>query len=369
MVHAAARGDRVVVPGRPGSAHEQIMSDPRHNQPLPDDAFGGAGDPSPSLIGRVLGGYRLVALIGAGGMGEVFRAEQVDSGEPAAVKVLRPEYTADRVALKRFVREANVVNDLGHPNIIDIFDVGHDEEHDPPLEYMVLELLRGENLQRAVDRERALDPLSAVRIAAQVADALVAVHRAGVLHRDLKPENIFLVKQPDGQPPLVKLLDFGIVKALDPADDSLITIPGETVGTPEFMPPEQLKGETLDARTEVYTVGLLLFHMLTGRLPFATSHLGRLLCDQLHAPVPPINKKRPTDLAPVPPHLDQLVRRCLHGRRRRRFSTAARLKRALLRCEHRIQRGEDGQDGRRWVNAVLSVLLAGAVLVLWLALR
>jgi serine/threonine protein kinase len=166
-----------------------------------------------SLVGQLIGPYRVLSQLGRGGMGEVYRAEHTLLGREVALKTIRPEMAERRSVLERFFNEARAVNAIGHPNIVDIHDVGRTPEGMP---YCVMELLRGQSLHQLRKRLKVLEPPLAVHLAAQIADALAASHRAGIVHRDLKPQNVFVVERPEN-PHFVKVLDFGIAKLVGSA--------------------------------------------------------------------------------------------------------------------------------------------------------
>ncbi|MBP9824112.1 MAG: serine/threonine protein kinase, partial [Thermoanaerobaculia bacterium] len=224
------------------------------------------------MIGTRLGPYEILAKLGEGGMGEVFRARDTKLDREVAVKVLPPHLAADADALARFEREAKAVAALSHPNILAIFDFGRDGA----IAFAAMELLEGETL-----RERlvagALPARKALEIASQVATGLAAAHARGIVHRDLKPDNLFLTR--DGQ---VKILDFGLARQSEPhgSKSQLLaaptmaaaapgTEPGAVLGTVGYMSPEQVRGETADARSDLFALGVVLYEMLIGRRAFA----------------------------------------------------------------------------------------------------
>src|SRR6185436_6852622 len=224
--------------------------------------------------GRVLGGrYRLDALIASGGMGEVYRTTRLHIGDEVAVKVLRSELVDNATTRERFQREAQAAARLRHPNAVIIHDFG--EEPDG-IVYIVMALLDGRSLRQVLDEEGLLEPARVNRQLAQICAVLNEGHKQGIIHRDLKPENIVLLDQPDlgeGRSEQIKLLDFGIAKLLDKALDennqeSRLTKVGTLIGTPSYMSPEQFEGEPVDARTDIYSLGVVLFELLTGQVPF-----------------------------------------------------------------------------------------------------
>ena len=262
----------------------------------------------------VLGPYRIVSLIGEGGMGAVYKAKDTRLGRDVAVKILTNVTMNDRERLQRFEQEARATGMLNHPNLLTIFDVG--QADDAP--YLVSELLEGETLRDRLNRG-PVPPRKTVEVALQMANGLAAAHEKGIVHRDLKPENIFLTR--DGR---VKILDFGIAK-LSPLAGSdgptfrpTATEPGMVLGTVGYMSPEQVRGEPVDHRSDIFALGAILYEMLSGSRAFrrhsAIETLGSILKDE------------PPDLAEsapnVPPPLEKLVRRCLDKDREHRFQSA-----------------------------------------------
>jgi serine/threonine protein kinase len=215
------------------------------------------------FVGRTIGGrYRMMRVIGEGGMGTVYAGEHIEIGKSFAVKILHPAYSRQRDLVERFRREARAASRIGHPNIIDVTDFGTTEEG---CAYFVMEQLDGIDLADVLSHERRLDPTRACQIAIQICRALEAAHEAGVIHRDLKPENIFLVAR-DGQADFVKVLDFGIARSVG-QDSRRLTNPGIAMGTPEYMAPEQALGGLADRRSDLYSVAALLYEMVTGTPP------------------------------------------------------------------------------------------------------
>jgi tRNA A-37 threonylcarbamoyl transferase component Bud32 len=237
------------------------------------------------LIGKLLGqNYRVVEPIGAGAMGMVFVVEHVHLPKRFAAKVLTPDLARHPEAVARFEVEAHAVSQLEHENIVSVLDYG---KTDDGCVFIIMELLRGKTLQARIDQGSvSLEEIVSTMI--QVCRALAAAHAAGIVHRDMKPDNVFLAQRP-GMRPLVKVLDFGVSKARDGSiRDGRITRQGQILGSPEYMSPEASRGEEVDARADVYALGIMLYQLLCGDVPFRHENYLKVL--QMHAtqaPVPP----------------------------------------------------------------------------------
>jgi serine/threonine-protein kinase len=238
-----------------------------------------------TYIGQVLDGrYRVERLLGEGGMGAVYEGRHALVGKRVALKLLHAEYATSEEVLKRFYREAQAAAAIGHKNIIDIFDVGVTPNNEP---YIAMEYLEGEDLEGLLEREGKISLEAACGILEPALLALEAAHSKGIVHRDLKPANIFLVRG-EGGSPVVKLIDFGISKVTGTGSTKL-TQTGTLLGTPAYMSPEQARGDAdLDHRADIYAMGVILYRMLTGELPFKGEHYNELLINVLTgAPRPP----------------------------------------------------------------------------------
>jgi len=269
-------------------------------------------------IGRVLDRkYRIVRVIGEGGMGTVYEAEHIVISRRVAVKVLSPEFVSRPETVERFFREAKAASAIGHPNIIDIYDVGREDDDTV---YIVMELLKGINLADCIDTEQRLEASAAVSITAQILSALRAAHDKGIVHRDLKADNVFLAVDSRGRQE-VKLLDFGIAKIGKSGGEGLgLTRDGDVVGTPYYLSPEQARGaRDVDARIDIWGVGVLMYEMLSGSLPYAGENynevLGKILLDEPK----PILELVP-DLAPG---IAAIVARAMQKERESRYGSAA----------------------------------------------
>ncbi|MFL6258819.1 MAG: protein kinase domain-containing protein [Thermoanaerobaculia bacterium] len=260
------------------------------------------------FVGLELGPYRLIREIGAGGMGVVYEAEDSRLRRRVAVKLLLPEYSRDRAAKERFLREARAASALDDPNICTIHDVG---EHDSRL-YIVMALYEGETLKERLARG-PLPVAEARQVAVQVARALARAHEAGIVHRDIKPANVMLARRGD-----VKVLDFGIAKM---KGDSTLTRTGSSPGTPAYMSPEQARGEPVDGRTDLWALGVMLYEMLAGRRPFPGDDEGMILAAVRGREPEPLDRLRPE----VPPELARTVEKALAKNPRERYANAAEL--------------------------------------------
>ena len=255
------------------------------------------------LVGREIAGrYRVVAKLGEGGMGAVYRGEQISLKRKVAIKVLRPELSADPGLVRRFNSEAELVAKLSHPNTVNIYDFGQDPGG---ALFIAMEYLEGRSL-RQVTQEGPLPPVRAFAIARQIAASLADAHAHGIVHRDLKPDNVMLTER-GKERDIVRVLDFGIAKLRDDnrATVNAMTRAGDLVGTPQYMAPEQIRGETVDGRTDVYALGAMLYEMITGRLPFEGTTVMAILSKHLTESPPPPTARRP-ELG-LPPAIDTLV--------------------------------------------------------------
>jgi serine/threonine protein kinase len=276
-----------------------------------------------SREGEVLAGkYRLDSLLGSGGMGEVYRAENLGLGRAVAIKLLREEHGESSEVVMRFLREARAANIVRHPNVVDVLDIGQAEDGTP---FIVQELLEGEDLAHYVHgRGGKLSPEETITLLIPAIDAVAYAHRRGVIHRDLKPENIFLARDPTGA--LVpKLLDFGISRIVT-AEEQRMTATGMSIGTPAYMSPEQVRADSVvDARTDVWALGVILYEVLAGRLPFQSStHSGLFVKIVTEPPVPLV-----VALPGVSPQLSAIVEKCLSARVEGRYANAADVARDL----------------------------------------
>jgi hypothetical protein len=243
------------------------------------------------LIGHLLADrYRVLRTIGEGGMGRVYLAEHVRMGRLSAVKVMSPSLAPTADAIGRFNREAANASRINQPNVAAIYDFG---ETDDGTLYLAMEYVEGETLSAVLRREGPFSPGRAAEITGQIADGLTAAHHLGIVHRDLKPDNILVTRHHDGRE-WVKIVDFGIAKTTHADSDQQVTSLGMAVGTPEYMSPEQIAGEQLDGRTDLYSLGLVLFNMLTGALPHPAMTSKQSLVQRLTARPRTLSDVRPT---------------------------------------------------------------------------
>jgi eukaryotic-like serine/threonine-protein kinase len=287
----------------------------------------GAPGPDP-LIGLTIGNYRVSQKLGEGGMGAVYLAEHPHIGKKVALKILHAEFASNNDVVTRFFNEAKAVNDIGHPNIVDIVDYGvlTTGPSGEGLVYFIMEFLPGITLTELIRRESPVPPERALNICLQVADALAASHKANIVHRDLKPDNIILIQR-GREKDFVKLLDFGIAKLTGDQPGSRRTRTGLVMGTPAYMSPEQCEGRgNVDHRADVYALGIVLYEMITGRVPFYGEGYGEVLVQHLtQAPPPPS-----TIRGLIPPHVEQVILKALEKRPEMRFPTMDEMSKALM---------------------------------------
>jgi serine/threonine-protein kinase len=276
------------------------------------------------VIGERYGNYRAIALLGEGGMGAVFLAEHPEIGRRVAVKVLRSEMDHDPQLLTRFLNEARAANAIRHPNIIEVLDSGTTERG---ASYLVMELLEGESLSSRIHRLVRFGEMGAAEIVLQTALGLGAAHAKGIVHRDLKPDNLFLIPEPtDPSRERVKILDFGIAKLHRLGGDSLKTRTGTLMGTPVYMSPEQCLGtKEVDHRSDVYSLGIILYEMLAGRPPFLSEGFGELLSMHLQEQPPALSSL----VQAITPEMEAVVQRMLAKKADERFQSMAEVRMAV----------------------------------------
>src|SRR6202795_3941883 len=316
--------------------------------------------------GTKLGPYEIQSLLGAGGMGEVYRAKDARLDRIVAIKVLPASFSADHDRMQRFAQEARAAAALNHPNILSIFDIG-DEKGSP---YVVSELLEGETLRERL-RSGALSVRKTIEYGLQVARGLAAAHEKGIVHRDLKPENLFITS--DGR---VKILDFGLAKLTRPESESGadaptvhgVTEPGLIMGTAGYMSPEQVRGQAADPRSDIFAFGAILYEMIAGKRAFH----GETSADTMSA----ILKEETPELSEtarnVPPGLERIVRHCLEKHPAQRFQSAGDLAFDLEAltdvsaatksgAQAAVQQASVGSS-RRWLAAAAAVIVLAAAM-------
>lgn len=286
------------------------------------------------LIGTMLGNYRILTLLGQGGMARVYRARQENLDREVAVKVLPPWFAADQNFVRRFNQEARLVANLSHPNIVTVHDASEYRGH----LYIVMQLVDGGTLKQRLDqlqaRGQTMDIMEAAPIFIQLASALDYAHEQGVIHRDIKPVNVLMDRT--GRP---ILSDFGIAKALADNREQL-TRPGAGVGTPEYMSPEQCQGGSVDGRADIYALGVMLYEALTGRTPFMGDNYPALAHSHIYEPPP-----RPSSINPtIYPAIEQIVLTALMKDRQQRYQRACEMGNAL---EQALQMLPDSKQLRK----------------------
>jgi len=271
------------------------------------------------MIGKQIGPYKVIKMIGRGGMGEVYIAHDGRLGRQVALKLLRSDFTRNEERLRRFRQEARAASALNHPNILTIHEIGQDNS----LHFMATEYVEGETLRQHISSAR-MTLGQALDVAVQVASALTAAHQAGIIHRDIKPENIML--RPDGY---VKVLDFGLAKLAEPkaVDSAVLTLPkvetepGLVMGTVSYMSPEQARGLAVDTRTDIWSLGVVLYEMVTGEAPFKGETASDVLASVLKGE-PPLMAEY---AAEMPRDLERIVRKALNKKREERYQRAQEL--------------------------------------------
>ncbi len=284
--------------------------------------------------GRIIAGkFRVEKLIGEGGMGKVYKATQMSLDKSVVLKVLRQSLLSDERTVARFQREAKAASRLNHPNSISVIDFGQDEEG---ALYIAMEFVSGQDLHQVLTAAGPLPEHRMVRILGQVLSALSDAHAAGVIHRDLKPENI-MVEQRRGEPDFVKVLDFGIAKIQDAAEEGgpALTRAGFVCGTPEYMSPEQARGGQLDARSDLYAVGVILYQCATGVLPFESdSAVGLATMHLTQDPVPPRQRNPHSHIGEA---LERLILKAMSKNPRERPQSAEEFRAALLHLDGDVE--------------------------------
>ena len=323
------------------------------------------------LVGQTIGHYKISKRIGTGGMGDVYLATDMTAGRMAALKLLPTRFTSDADRLKRFQQEAHALVGLNHPNILTVYEIGEDHS----THYIASELIEGETLRQRLMRGR-MELREAVDVAIQVASALAAAHETGIVHRDIKPENIML--RPDGY---VKVLDFGIAKLAESAfaeataDGAESTTLAETnlgsiLGTVRYMSPEQARGAAIDKRTDMWSLGVVLYEMVTGHAPFTGETPGEAMASILETEPPPLTSY----VTHTPVELQQIISKTLRKDRKERYQSAHELLEALQNLRHSmefktaLERSTKPTSWLRWTRSPIALVLLLLVAALVLAL-
>ncbi|MFP4600681.1 MAG: serine/threonine protein kinase [Persicimonas sp.] len=307
---------------RPAGASQSRPSPPRPNQPPPN---------KDDLVGRTFfGEYTITKKLGAGGMGAVYLARQNAIDQNVALKVLHARAAESNEIVQRFHREAKVISMLSHPNIVRVFIFGRTEDD---LLYLVMEYVQGRELRHSLDQHGTLDELLAIKIMKQTCSALAEAHDLGIIHRDLKPDNILLTKF-RGEQNFVKILDFGIAKLNEPEGgqpQQKLTQAGIVYGTPEYLSPEQAQAIDLDHRTDIYSLGCILYELMTGRVPFTDKNPVQILTKHVFEDPP-----KPSKVGPVAPTMEALIMKAIAKDPDDRFDDAMAMFEALVGREREI---------------------------------
>jgi predicted Ser/Thr protein kinase len=284
------------------------------------------------LVGSIIAErYHVLKKLGEGGMGQVYLAEHVKMGRKSAVKVMNPGMVNDADAISRFNREAANASRINHPNVAGIYDFGETPEG---LIYLAMEFIEGESLTSLVEKNGALPPMRAADITKQAADGLQVAHEMGIVHRDLKPDNIMIAKNRDGSD-CVKVVDFGIAKAAG-AENQKVTKTGLVVGTPEYMSPEQLAGDKLDGKSDIYSLALVAYNMLTGKLPFEGETAQESMIMRLTDDPRPLSMTKPDTSWPA--EVQDVMARALQRKREDRYDSASKFGIALYQAVEHMPR-------------------------------
>src|SRR5918994_1998183 len=287
-----------------------------------------SGKKDPYLGNVIRGRYQVLSKLGEGGMGTVYLAEQVSVGRKVAIKFLLGNYATDDAFISRFRREARLAASLNHRNIVILYDF--DQANDGTL-FIVMEYLSGQKLSDVIRRDGPLETSRATRLGLQIADGLDAAHRAGVIHRDIKPDNIMVDGSNASEE--IKLMDFGIARLRDPGNASQITRAGLIVGTPAYMAPEQVDGGEVSDKTDTYALGVVLYEMLSGSVPFTAATPGAVLIKQMQEIPVPLRKLR----RELPAAVERAVMQALEKEPQKRQTNMAEVVQQLRKAEEQLR--------------------------------
>jgi hypothetical protein len=346
----------------PAPAPAPASSSPSLAASRPPGSLRPVGQPLENLIGRTLNHRFLVEdKIGEGGFGAVFRGKQIATGREVALKILHPHNVGDETIVARFRREAEACSKLRDPHTVTTYDF--DETPDGIL-YLAMELLRGQSLHQVQKSEGPLPYERVLRILDQVAASLAEAHANGIVHRDMKPENVFIETR-EGEDH-VKVLDFGIAKVVsDEKPMPALTAVGQTLGTLEFMSPEQLRGQKLDGRADLYALGMMAYEMLTGSLPFPTAK-GPIDIINFHMRQEPPAPSRLNDRVHIPAPVDAIILQMVAKDREKRFADANALREEIARTQLGLDRTPDRFEAYRVVAVIGATLFLVAALLYFL---
>jgi eukaryotic-like serine/threonine-protein kinase len=345
-------------PGGGASAARPAPSPPGGVAPV----LRGPTQPLENLIGRTLNHRYLVEdKIGEGGFGAVFRGKQIATGREVALKILHPHNVHDETIVARFRREAEACSKLRDPHTVTTYDF--DETPDGIL-YLAMELLRGRALHHLQKADGPLGATRVLRIMDQVAASLSEAHANGIVHRDMKPENVFIEQR--GGEDHVKVLDFGIAKVMsDDRQVPALTAVGQTLGTLEFMSPEQLRGQKLDGRSDIYALGMMAYEMLTGKLPFQSAKTPiDIINFHMKQEAPP--PSRLADHLAIPAAVDAIILKMVQKDRENRFADANALRDEIARAQRSLDRTPDKFEVYRLLGVIGTVVIVVATLVYFL---
>ncbi|REL26711.1 serine/threonine protein kinase [Thalassotalea euphylliae] len=294
-------------------------------------------------MNKNIGRYKVISTIGSGAMANVYKAHDPQINRTLAIKVLKPEHASNEEYRFRFVREAKAAGVLVHPNIVTVYDVGEEDQHP----YMVMELLEGKMLEDYMEDEFEFQLEDIINIGIQLAEALDYSHQKGVVHRDIKPSNIIYVKECSQ----VRITDFGIAH-LDETQNTKLTQVGMVLGTPQYMSPEQIKGEAVDGRSDLFSVGVILYQLLANERPFTANTLATLFMEIINKTPPPLETVRPH----LPSKLYGVIEKLLHKQPDKRFQTGGDLAEALKKAHKQLSSSEDTMSSRYAIKLLLAWL-------------